>query len=73
MFFVVLVRIKRIKNYPRLLHEQDKFNLPFRIFAGYLGKIISSQHCVKRVVIQYCITRVFMCYAHVIHVLSACV
>ena len=30
-------------------------------------------HCVKRVVIQYCITRVFMCYAHVIHVLSACV
>ena len=30
-------------------------------------------HCVKRVVIQYCITRVFICYAHVIHVLSACV
>ena len=30
-------------------------------------------HCVKRVVIQYCITRVFKCYAHVIHVLSACV
>ena len=32
-----------------------------------------SIHCVKRVVIQYCITRVFVCYAHVIHVLSACV
>ena len=34
---------------------------------------ITVYHCVKRVVIQYCITRVFVCYAHVIHVLSACV
>ena len=34
---------------------------------------IFGKHCVKRVVIQYCITRVFVCYAHVIHVLSACV
>ena len=42
---------------------------------GRMWQIIAVDilHCVKRVVIQYCITRVFMCYAHVIHVLSACV
>ena len=40
---------------------------------AYHYQVTMHIHCVKRVVIQYCITRVFMCYAHDIHVLSACV
>ena len=49
-------------------HKRSTSILKWRFVFNY-----QDIHCVKRVVIQYCITRVFMCYAHVIHVLSACV